>query len=141
MRGTYEDIINLPHPTSKKHPRMTLTERAAQFSPFAALTGYEAVVEETGRLTDRQMEASEDMKEELDENLRQLAAYPAEQTEVRVTYFQPDGRKRGGAYVTHQGRLFKADPVRGLLKFLDGSEIELHAVIRLERIDIASGNS
>ena len=97
MSGPYDDIINLPHPTSTKHPRMPMSDRAAIFSPFAALTGHAAAIQETARLTDQRMELDEDTRAELDRRQAVLLKYIAEQPEVTVIWFQPDERKDGGS--------------------------------------------
>ena len=96
----YDDIINLPHPVSKTHPRMSLHDRAAQFSAFAALTGHDAAIKETARLTDERWEIAEDTKEQLNETLQQIAENIDKDITVTFTYFVPDLRKSGGAYVT-----------------------------------------
>ena len=103
----YDDIIRLSRPVSEKHPRMSMTDRAAQFSPFAALTGYDAAVQETARRTDARIELDEDAKEEIDRRLRQLQ--PGEP--VTVTYFRPDDRKAGGAYLTVTTEFLGFDPI------------------------------
>ena len=128
MSGKYDDIINLPHPTSAKHPRMPISERAAIFSPFAALTGHAAAIQETARLTEQKMELDEDTKAELDRRQAILLEHIAEQPEVTVTWFQPDERKDGGAYITTTGRLKKIDQVERALFLLDGSKILLDTV-------------
>ncbi len=94
MTGPYDDIIDLPHPTSAKHPRMPLPDRAAQFSPFAALAGHGAAIAETARLTDRRIELDEDTRAELDRKQRILMEFLAEQPEVTITWFRPDGKRR-----------------------------------------------
>ena len=96
-------MINLPHPVSKVHPQMPIAERAAQFSPFAALTGYGDAVKETARLTDAKIELDEDAKEILDEKLKQIREQIEEHPEIEITYFQPDERKKGGSYITITG--------------------------------------
>ena len=97
MSGKYDDIIGLPHPTSSKHPRMPISERAAIFSPFAALSGHSAALAETARLTDQKIELDEDTKAELDRKQAILREHLTEQPEITVTWFQPDERKDGGA--------------------------------------------
>ena len=94
----YEDIIGLLHHVSTVHPQMSIYDRAAQFSPFAALTGHEAAIRETARLTEEQAELNEDKKEELNEKLQELMAHAEEHPTVTVTYFKPDDRKEGGKY-------------------------------------------
>lgn len=132
MSGPYDDILNLPHPTSKNHPRMSIQERAAQFSPFAALTGHAAAIAETARLTDRKMELDEDTRAELDRRQAILLEQISERPEVTVTWFRPDERKDGGAYVTTAGWLKKIDQVERILVLMDGTNIPLEDVAALE---------
>jgi len=132
MSGKYDDIIHLPHPTSKKHPRMSIRDRAAIYSPFAALSGHGAAIAETARLTDRRMELDEDTKAELDQRQAVLLERIDEQPEVSVTWFQPDERKDGGAYVTVTGRLKKIDETERTLTLLVGTSIPLEDVVGLE---------
>lgn len=125
----YNDIINLPHHVSETRTRMSVESRAAQFLPFAALTGYDEAVHESARRTREKIELAEDARAALDEALRRAVSGGAE---VDVTYFVPDVRKSGGEYVTVRGRIKRADPVAGLL-YLDGGErIGLDAVLRVE---------
>lgn len=128
----YEDIIHLPHPTSKKHPRMTMADRAAQFSPFAALTGFDAVIEETGRLTDHRVELGESDREELERRLNYLDAQEEAHPLVKVTYFLPDGKKEGGAYVTVQGKLKRIDSAEGVLLLENGGRVSIREIIWVE---------
>ena len=132
MSGKYDDILHLSHPTSKKHPRMPISDRAAIFSPFAALSGHGAAIAETARLTDRRIELDEDTRAELDQKQAALLEHIGERPEVTVTWFQPDGRKEGGAYVTVTGRLKKIDEVGRTLTLLDGPAIPLEDVAGLE---------
>ena len=127
----YDDIIRLPHPTSAKHPRMPISDRAAIFSPFAALTGHAAAIAETARLTQRKVELDEDARAELDRRQAVLLEHIAQQPEVTVTWFQPDERKDGGAYVTTTGRLKKFDEVRRVLVLTDGTAIPLDDVTEI----------
>ena len=105
--GKYDDIIGLPHPISAKHPQMSMHDRAAQFAPFAALTGYEGVIREAGRLTDERIELEESARQELDGKLQMLYDLAEEQPQITVTYFRADEQKTGGAYVTAAGRVKK----------------------------------
>ena len=105
----YDDIINLPKPTSTKHPRMPLSDRAAQFSPFAALTGHEAAIKETARRTDEKLMLSDEVIAELNEKLNLIAETIGTQQRVRITYFVPDNKKAGGAYITCSGCVKKFD--------------------------------
>lgn len=129
MRETYSDIIDLPHPTSAKHPRMSMTDRAAQFSPFAALAGHGAAIEETTRLTDRKMELTEEEKAILDEKLRLLLETGALGI---FTWFLPDGRKDGGAYVTTTGIVKKIDPLAGRVVLKGGESIPIEDISGIE---------
>ena len=132
MSGPYDDIIHLPHPTSSKHPRMPIADRAAIFSPFAALTGHASAIAETARLTGRRVELDEDAKAELDRRQAILLEHIVEQPEVTVTWFQPDERKDGGAYVTTTGRLKKIDEAERVLLLTDGTRIPLEDVASLK---------
>ena len=132
MTGPYDDIIELPHPTSAKHARMPIRDRAAIFSPFAALTGHAGAIAETARLTDQKMELDEDSKAELDRRQAVLLEHIAEQPEITVTWFQPDERKDGGAYLTATGRLKKLDAIQRMLVLVDGTKILLDDVASLE---------
>lgn len=132
MTNRYDDILHLPHPTSAKHPRMPVSDRAAIFSPFAALTGHGAAIAETARLTDRRIELDEDSKAVLDEKQRFLETIADQQPEVTVTWFQPDERKDGGCYVTTTGILKKADGIERVMVLMDGSKIPLDDIIDIE---------
>lgn len=128
----YEDIINLPHHVSKTRPQMSMRDRAAQFSPFAALTGYDAAIKETGRLTDERLELDEDAKAALD--MKQ--AYPLEmideQPEITIIYFLPDTKKSGGAYVTATGKLKRFDEYERLLILTNGKKIPMDDIADIE---------
>ena len=132
MSQSYEDIIDLLHPTSVRHPRMPRISRAAQFSPFAALTGHEAAITETARPTDQKMELTEDAKAELDQIQKMLLEHIAEQPEIAVTWFRPDERKEGGAYVTTIGRLKRMDEVHRMLWLTNGDRISLGDIIEIK---------
>ena len=113
----YADIIDKQHHVSKKHPPMSMEDRAAQFSPFAALTGYEAAVKETARLNAQ---------------LQKISARLQEQPEVMVTYFAPDERKTGGARQTYRGRLRKIDRNRKMLIMVDQTELPIENLLNIE---------
>ena len=125
----YDDIIDLPRPKSKHEP-MPMSDRAAQFSPFAALTGYGDAIDETARLTDRRIELSEEERAELDYKQQYLATLDA--PTVTVTYFVPDERKTGGAYVTHTGVLKRVDEVESMVVFKDGLRVPLDEVMDIK---------
>ena len=127
--GAYDDIIHLPHPTSVRHPRMSMIDRAAQFSPFQALTGYGDAIQETARLTGEKVELTEEEKAVLDEKLRFLTDTG---NEAAFTYFQPDGKKSGGSYVTALGAIKKLDPLEGRLVLADGTAIPINDILEIE---------
>lgn len=127
--GKYNDIIDLPHPTSERHPRMPMANRAAQFSPFAALTGYEDAVQETARLTEAQPELTEEEKAHLDAELQLLEKTIGEHPNVTLTFFQPDKRKDGGAYVTVKGTVKKLDRHLGIVILDDGQKISVEDIV------------
>lgn len=126
----YDDIINLHHPTSVNHPRMSLYDRAAQFSPFAALTGHDAAIKETARLTEQKIEQSEDMISLLNEKLQMVADNLG--TEVTITYFVPDERKSGGAYVSHTGTVRRIDDYEHTLVMTDKTVIPIEQISEIE---------
>lgn len=121
----YDDIINLPHPEPTTRPRMTMENRAAQFSPFAALTGYDDATREEARLVDMKQELSEDMKDIIDAKLAVIEQHIKEQPEISVTYFQPDEKKTGGRYTTVSGNVRKLDGVEHVIIMADGTKIPI----------------
>ena len=128
----YDDIIGLPHHVSATRPRMSMIDRAAQFSPFQALTGYGAAIQETGRLTDRKIELSEDERIVLDMKQQILLDNIRERPDVSITYFIPDERKDGGSYVTVTGNVKKIDDYQRLLILTDRAEIPLDEIVDIE---------
>lgn len=131
----YDDIIHLPHHVSAKHPQMSLMSRAAQFSPFAALTGHGAAIRETARLTDSFVELNEDQKEQLDEQLQELRKDPAQNPEAEFTFFRPDQRKEGGTYVTVRGTIKKIDDYRRRILLADGTAIPMDMLFSIEQAE------
>ena len=127
MKTPYDDIINLPHHISKRHPQMSLYNRAAQFSPFAALSGHDEAIEETVRLTDEQRELTQGESDELNRKLAYLLQRN-ESTPVDIIYFQPDGRKNGGSYRSVSGTIKKIDDIGGRIVMTNGTFIPLDAV-------------
>lgn len=123
--GAYDDIINLPYPTSLRHPRMPMINRAAQFSPFAALVGYGAAIRETARITEQKIELAEDRKAILDDKLRLLLDTGDLSS---FTYFLPDKRKDGGSYVSIEGRIEKIDLLKGCIILSDGTTIPIEDI-------------
>lgn len=128
----YEDIIRLPHPDLKNHPRMSMHDRAAQFSPFAALTGHGDHIRETARLTDGKTEMEEDELALLDERLRYLRERLAEKPQVTVAYFRPDDRKDGGAYLTVTGTVRKIDEYEHRILFDDGTAVDIGEIYDID---------
>lgn len=132
MTKTYDDIIHLPHHVSATHPHMAAVDRAAQFSPFAALTGYDAAIKETARLTDKRVELDESMKDALSNNLQMIADRPKEHPEIAITYFQPDAKKNGGAYVTVINTVKKIDVYERIVVMTDGIVIPVDEIISID---------
>lgn len=130
--GKYDDIINLPHPTSQKRPRMSVQDRAAQFSLFAALTGYDAAIRETARLTEERIELNEYEQAVLDQRIILLQEHLKDLPEVTITYFQPDERKEGGKYRSLTGVVKKIDPYERQLVLADKSKISIESILNLE---------
>ena len=128
MKTEYDDIIDLPHHVSKVHPQMPMRARAAQFSPFAALTGYGDVIDETARLTVPKRELDESEKAELDRKVGVLISRLGERPAVRIEYFVPDERKDGGKYVIKSGAIVRITPIRKTLTLDDGTTIRFENV-------------
>ena len=132
MSDKYADIRHLSRPVSTRHLPMSPQDRAAQFAPFAALTGYDGVIDETARLTDRERILAVGAEAELDEKMRWIRDHLGEQPGVTLTYFRPDGRKAGGAYVTVSGRVKKLEEHSGKLIFTDGTAVDLENICHIE---------
>ena len=132
MTGAYDDIIDLPHHVSTTHLHMSAIDRAAQFSPFAALTGYDSAIKETARLTDERVELDEYMKDALSDRLQIIADRIKEHPEVAITYFQPDAKKNGGAYVTAAGSAKKIDENERMVVMTDGTVIPIDEIISID---------
>lgn len=128
----YDDIIHLPHHVSAKRARMSMTDRGAQFSPFAALTGYEAAIQETARLTDRRIELTEGEKQELDGKLRELLEKPGRG--ASITHFVADLLKEGGEYVTEPCVIRRQDPYGRGLVLTDGRMLRFEDIVAVEEI-------
>lgn len=132
MSKQYDDIIGLPHHTSPTRPRMSRENRAAQFSPFAAVVGHDAAIKETGRLTDTKIELGESSIVDLEIKLDILVDIIAERPEISVTYFKPDDKKAGGAYVTVSGAAKKIDDVQRIIVFTDGKSVAITDILDIE---------
>ena len=131
MTGPYDDIINLPHHVSTSHPHMPNIERAAQFSPFAALTGFEGAIEETARLTDDLRDISDSEREKLDAALAGLMRNPDPKADVKITYFVSDAKKEGGEYVTEKVRIRRVDTDRREIVTMDKRRIAIDMILAL----------
>ena len=131
MSTPYDDILLLPHHVSEKHPPMSRLDRAAQFSPFAALTGYEAAVVETARLTDQRIELDEGEKEAIDQRLTLVQERLPAPTEVTITYFMPDKKKPGGAYVSVSGTVKKIDDYERTVILCNGASIPIDDILHI----------
>lgn len=128
----YADILDLPRPTSaQKHP-MPIANRAAQFAPFAALAGHTAAIQETARLTEFRSELDNHSMDALNLKLQYLIAHPTEQRKLTVTYFQPDPRKSGGAYIQTTGRIKKLDPYARTLIMTDQTVVPIEQILTLD---------
>lgn len=129
---SYDDIINLPNPTSTKHPRMPLSDRAAQFSPFAALTGHEAAIKETARLTNEKLMLSDEVIAEINEKLNLISETIGTQQRIRITYFVPDNKKAGGAYISCSGCVKKIDGYEHTVVMEDKTAIPIEQISDIE---------
>ena len=132
MNGKYDDIIDMPHHVSNSRPKMSVQDRAAQFSPFAALTGYESVIHEAARLTDQRAEWDEGIKERLDLRFQLLIRSLRDQPVVSLICFLPDTRKAGGSYQTITGVVKKVDEYQGCITMKDHTKIRIPDVVWLE---------
>lgn len=130
--GDYADIINLPHHVSKTRPRMSIHDRAAQFSPFAALTGYDAAIRETARWTDTKVELDENSRAGLDERLLFVMSKADEKPSVTITYFRKDERKSGGTYEAATGTIQKIDFCGRMIVMEDQSKIPMDDMIDID---------
>lgn len=128
----YDDIIHLKNPTSKNHPRMSIYDRAAQFSPFAAVVGHEAAIRETARVTDKKQELSEEMIIRLNEQLNMIAENIDAGQTITITYFVPDVKKSGGVYRSHSGVVKKVDPYDRTIIFADKTVIHIEQISKIE---------
>ncbi len=132
MNGKYDDIIDLPHKKSATRPHMTMLQRAAQFSPFAALTGHGDAIKETARLTEKKIELGEDQKERLNERLQLICEQLNTEPIVTITYFVPDEKKDGGMYVEATGTVKKIDEYAKTVLLHDGTRIMMDDVLDIE---------
>ena len=128
----YEDIINLPPHISKKHPQPTMMDRAARFAPFAAITGYEEMVLEEARITEERIDLDEGTLSILNEKLNMIQEFIDEKPEIKITYFEPDKKKSGGAYIDITGTVKRIDEYEHLVIMTDGKKIRVEDIYDLE---------
>ena len=130
--GKYDDIINMTHHVSKKHQKMSLENRSAQFAPFAALTGYEDEVEETARLTDKKIELTDEVKSIINLKLKIIQEKIDIKPEVTITYFIPDNKKEGGNYKTVTSNVIKIDKYKQIIIVKDKTEIPIRFISSID---------
>ena len=128
----YEDIVNLPPHISKKHPQPSMLDRAARFAPFAAITGYEEMVLEEARVTEERIDLDEGALALLNEKLNMIQEFLDEEPEVTITYFEPDKKKSGGAYVSVTGTVKRIDEYEHLILMTDGKKIYIDSIYNIE---------
>lgn len=132
MTDNYDDIINLPHHVSTRHPQMSMMNRAAQFAPFAALTGHSAAIEETARLTESQQELADEDSEILNQKMAYLREAINEHPTISITYFEPDKRKSGGRYMSIEGQLQNIDDYNQTIVLKNGEAIPLKSILDIQ---------
>ena len=135
MSNKYDDIINLPHHISTKHPQMSLEARAAQFAPFAALIGYDDEVKETARLTNKKIELDDEAKSIIDNKMQIILENISARPTISITYFIPDTKKDGGKYVTTTGILKRIDEYKQVIVLEDRTEIPINEIVDISNID------
>ena len=132
QKSVYDDIIELPHHVSSTRPQMSMIDRAAQFSPFAALVGYDAAIKETGRLTDAKIELDDEGLNDLNIKFQLLLEHLDDEPEVKITYFKADERKAGGAYLETIGIVKKLDDFERLITMQDGAKIPMDDILSID---------
>lgn len=128
----YEDIVNLPRHISKVHPQATMADRAARFSPFAAISGYEDMVKEAARVTEARIDITDATKELLNEKLNMIIEFLDEEPEVTITYFEPDKKKDGGAYISITGTVKRIDEYERIVLMSDDKKIRIEEIYAIE---------
>lgn len=128
--NNYADIINLKRPQSN-HNHLSIESRASQFSPFAALTGYDNEVKETARITDKRIDIDDGLREMLNAKLNYLNDHIKENPNISITYFAKDPKKEGGKYLTKQGIIKRIDTVNEIIKFNDNMTISMNDIINI----------
>ena len=135
MTHDYDDIINLPHYEPKHHPRMSMWNRAAQFAPFAALTGYDAAIQESNRVTEDWINLEESGNEELNRKMELILSKLSEQPHVTIEYFVPDEHKEGGSYQSYTGNVKRIDEYEQTMVMTDGKKIILRMITNITIIE------
>ena len=130
--GKYDDIINLPHHVSIKHPQMSMSNRAAQFSPFAALSGYDDAIDEIARLTDDEIELGDGSIQEINEKIRFLMEHLSDHPEVTILYFVPDVKKAGGRYTSVTGKIRKIKVYEQEIEMMDSTVIAIRRIFSID---------
>lgn len=130
-KDSYEDIINMPHHVSERHPQMSIEARAAQFAPFAALTGYSDAVKETARLTEKRIEIDEGLKLQLNNKLQKIIENINTNPKITFTYFIYDDKKEGGKYVNKTGCVKKIDTANEYIQLVDKTKIPINEIINI----------
>ena len=131
MTNDYDDIINQPHYEPKHHPRMSMWNRAAQFAPFAALTGYDTAIQESNRVTDDWINLEESGNEELNRKMELILSKLSEQPHVTIEYFVPDEHKEGGSYQSYTGNIKRIDEYEKTMVMTDGKKIQLKMITNI----------
>ena len=129
--NNYDDIINLPNPNPKKHKRLSMDARAAQFGAFRALTGHEDAIEETKRLTDERVILDESAIEELNEKINKLILSVSKRPEITIVFFQNDLVKDGGEYISYKGTIKKVDEYKRIITMEDKTEIKIDNILEI----------
>ncbi|MBQ3675986.1 MAG: hypothetical protein II926_01270 [Bacteroidales bacterium] len=132
MSGKYDDIINLPHHVSETHPQMSMRNRAAQFSPFAALSGHSDAIHQTARYTDDFQGVDESNVEALNQKIAMILDKINEHPQITVTYFKPDEKKEGGSYTLKTGNIKRVDDYEHVLQFTDNEEIPIQSIFNID---------
>lgn len=132
MSGKYDDIINLPHHVSETHPQMSMRNRAAQFSPFAALSGHSDAIHETARYTDDFQGVDESNVETLNQKIAMILDKINEHPQITVTYFKPDEKKEGGSYTLKTGNIKRVDDYEHVLQFTDNEKIPIQSIFNID---------
>ena len=132
MSGKYDDIINLPHHVSETHPQMSMRNRAAQFSPFAALSGHSDAIHETARYTDDFQGVDESNVEALNQKIAMILDKINEHPQITVTYFKPDEKKEGGSYTLKTGNIKRVDDYEHVLQFTDNEKIPIQSIFNID---------